>query len=115
MTAGGGGAGGAEVKPARPSRDTTGMHRNFGPFLGEHASGLYTDRMILDPRRIETLDPVSVRALRALSAAQKWDLANRMVLEARESITHIVRAAQPAWSESQVRAEVMRRMGCGST
>jgi hypothetical protein len=71
--------------------------------------------MILDPRRIETLDPVSVRTLRARSAAQKWDLANRMVLEARESITHIVRSAQPAWSEAQVQAEVARRMGCGST
>ena len=69
-----------EVKPARPSRETRGLIGNLAPFRGKHAWGLYTDCMILDPRRIETLDPVSVRALRALSAAQKWDLANRMVL-----------------------------------
>ncbi len=70
--------------------------------------------MILDARRIELLDPVSERALRALTPAQKWELANRMVIEARESITHIVRNACPKWSDAQVRAEVIRRMGCGS-
>jgi hypothetical protein len=52
--------------------------------------------------------------LRALTPAQKWELANRMVIEARESITHIVRNACPKWSDAQVRAEVIRRMGCGS-
>jgi hypothetical protein len=71
--------------------------------------------VILDARRIELLDPVSERALRALTPAQKWELANRMVIEARESITHIVRTACPDWSEAQVRSEVIRRMGCGSS
>lgn len=67
--------------------------------------------MIVDSRRIELLDPVSERALRALTPAQKWELANRMVIEARESITHIVSTAHPDWSVEQVRHEVIRRMG----
>ncbi|MFM7807538.1 MAG: hypothetical protein ACKPEA_06350 [Planctomycetota bacterium] len=70
--------------------------------------------MLIDSRRIELLDPVSERALRALTAAQKWELANRMVIEARESITHIVSAAHPDWSIEQVRDEVIRRMSRGS-
>ncbi|NBX26185.1 MAG: hypothetical protein EBQ99_09105 [Planctomycetes bacterium] len=71
--------------------------------------------MIVDPRRIELLDPISEAALRALTPAQKWDLANRMVIEARQSITHIVRTDCPDWSDAQVRAEVIRRMGRGSS
>ena len=33
-----------------------------------------------------------------------------MVIEARESITHIVSTAHPDWSVEQVRHEVIRRM-----
>lgn len=70
--------------------------------------------MPIDPRRIEVPDPVTVRALQALSAAQKWELANTMVIQARESIGFIVRAARPHWSDAEVRTEVARRMGCGT-
>jgi hypothetical protein len=68
---------------------------------------------IVDPRRIEVVDPEVARILRTKSIPQRV----AMILQANQTMRQLIAApirnAHPEFSESQVRREVARRI-CGT-
>ena len=68
-------------------------------------------RMGLDPRRIEVIDDRVAAILRAMPLIETVRLAEGMMLEARETLRHLVRSEHADWSEAAVEAEVARRYG----
>lgn len=70
--------------------------------------------MLFDSRRIEVIDDATAAALRRLSPQERLRMANVMVVQARGMIAVRVRSLHPDWDESQVAAEVRRRMSRGS-
>ena len=67
--------------------------------------------MVLDPKRIEVIDDRVAAILRAMPLIEKVRLAEGMMLEARETLRHLVRSEHADWSEAAVEAEVARRYG----
>ncbi len=70
--------------------------------------------MAIDPRRIEVIDDETADSLRKMSPAERWEMANRMVIQAREMIRTIVGSQHPSWSADQVESEVRKRMSHGA-
>lgn len=70
--------------------------------------------MAIDPRRIEVIDDATAAMLRRLSPVERWEMANRMVVQAREMIRSLVRSQHPAWTADGVEAEVRTRMSHGA-
>jgi len=70
--------------------------------------------MVQDRGRIEVIDDVTAAVLARMTPAQKWEMASRMVIEAREMLTTIVRSHHVTWSDSEIAAEVRRRMSHGA-
>ncbi len=68
----------------------------------------------IDPRRIEILDPVVARVLARLSPAEKCRQMADAARCARTILTHTIRQTHPTWSETEVSAEVVRRIRHGS-
>jgi hypothetical protein len=63
--------------------------------------------------RIEVIDEADVHVLRAMSQAQKLWAANRMVVQARAMLRHLVTTQNPSWTQRQVDVEVTERLGNG--
>lgn len=74
----------------------------------------YTTGMSIDPRRIELIEPATVEILRRMSPAEKLEMANRMVIQAREMLSRVVAASHPGWAVEQLAAEVRRRTSRGA-
>jgi hypothetical protein len=70
--------------------------------------------MSINPSRIELIDDLTARVLSGMSVSEKLEMANRMVIEAREMVTHIVRQHHPGWSEQEILTEVRRRVARGA-
>lgn len=66
--------------------------------------------MAIDPRRIEVIDDETAACLRRMTPAQKWEMANRMVVQAREMLLHHLRTAHPEWSEAELQSQLRKRM-----
>lgn len=69
---------------------------------------------MIDPRRIEVIDDATVEALRRLTPAERWRVANEMVEQCRKMVEAGVRSAYPKWTAEQVREEVARRLTRGA-
>lgn len=70
--------------------------------------------MPIDPKRIEVLDPMVAEILRSKTPAEKFRQMADADRTARTILTHTIRQSHPAWNESQVSAEVTRRISRGS-
>ncbi|MEP7012856.1 MAG: hypothetical protein ABJC13_21240 [Acidobacteriota bacterium] len=66
------------------------------------------------PKKIETIDDEMLPFLRAMSGAERLQVANRMFLSARRILTSHLTAEHPDWSTEQIQAEVSRRIALGS-
>lgn len=66
--------------------------------------------MQIDLRRIELIDAATVALLKTMSPSQKWEMANRMVIEAREAISYMLKRQHPNWDHVRLSEEVVRRM-----
>lgn len=64
--------------------------------------------------RIEVIDDATVQALRRLSPAKRWEIANSMFVQCRQLVRSSVTSSHPEWSASQVEAEVCRRLTLGA-
>ena len=63
--------------------------------------------------RIEVIDETDARVLRAMSPAQRLWAANRLVVQARAMLRHLVTTQNPMWTPRQVDEEVTERPGNG--
>ena len=63
--------------------------------------------------RIEVIDETDARVLRAMSPAQRVWAANRLVVQARAMLRHLVTTQNPMWTQRQVDEEVTERPGNG--
>ncbi len=70
--------------------------------------------MAIDPRRIEVIDDASAEVMRRMSPAQKWEMTNRMYIQAREMLMCHLRGEHPEWTEGELREQVNRRVGHGT-
>lgn len=46
-----------------------------------------------------------------MSPAQKWEMTNRMYIQAREMLMCHLRSEHPEWTEGELREQVNRRVG----
>jgi hypothetical protein len=67
--------------------------------------------MEIDPKRIEVIDDRVAAILRAMPVIEKVRLAEAMMLEARDSLRHIVHREHSAWSDGQIDVELANRWG----
>jgi hypothetical protein len=70
--------------------------------------------MPIDPRRIAVIDDKTAEILRGMSPARKLEMANVMYVQAGEMIACMIRSTRPNLAESEVRAEVRKRMSRGA-
>ena len=69
--------------------------------------------MKLDPRNIEVMDDAMAEVYRTKTVAERLRIANQMFEFARRMIRGQVRAANPAWTETQVVQETACRRSNG--
>lgn len=65
---------------------------------------------MIDPRRIEVIDDVTAKIYRGMTPMRKLELLDGMYEFCRTIMGAGVRASHPEWSDSQVEAEVLRRI-----
>lgn len=68
----------------------------------------------IDPSRIEILDPAVARILRDKTPAEKMRQMADADRCARTILTHTIRQAHPSWNDTEIAAEVVRRIRHGS-
>ena len=66
------------------------------------------------PKKIETIDDEMLPFLRAMTGAERLQVANRMFLSTRRMLTTHLTAEHPDWTAEQIQAEVSRRIALGS-
>ncbi len=70
--------------------------------------------MAIDPRRIETLDPMVVEILRTKTPAERARQASDLHRFARSAIESQLRFLHPEWTDEQINVEMLRRLTGGA-
>jgi hypothetical protein len=65
------------------------------------------------PKNIEMVDDEMAAVLRAMTGAQRLEIANRMFLDAQRILTLHLTAEHPDWTPEQVQREVAHRISHG--
>jgi len=65
------------------------------------------------PENFEMVDDEMVPVLRAMTGAQRLEVANRMFLDVQRMLTLHLAAEHPDWSPEQVQREVAHRISHG--
>ena len=82
----------------------------------------FPDRVFLEPeiptmrpvpKNFEMVDDEMVPVLRALTGAQRLEVANRMFLDVQRMLTLKLEADHPDWSPEQIEREVAHRISHG--
>jgi hypothetical protein len=64
---------------------------------------------------LEPLDPRQIERFRAMSAAEKWDVAKGLLGTARQTRRAAISMRHPDWSRDQVENELAREIACART
>jgi Rv0078B-related antitoxin len=85
------------------------------PRRGVWPSGArYDARMAIDPRNFEVLDDDMAQVFRAMTGAQRLQIASDLFRSARRMIASHLMAEHPDWDELRLRQEVAKRLSHGA-